>query len=339
VIRFIAGRTVSSVVTIFGASVIGFVLLRVLPGDPARLVAGRLASAQAVATMRRVLGLNLPLYRQYGWYVGDFFQGNWGFSYSVGQPVRTLIAARLPASLELGCYAFLIAFAAALVLALVSVRRPLADRAVRGLSFLGLGTPPFWLALLLLLLLSQWLHIFPGPEGRLSPNTAAPPAVTHFYTADALLAGQFGVFLDALRHLLLPAVTLAFADFAFLVRLLRANLFEVAREPFMAVVRSKGISRAAALRRHALPNAFLPTLTVGGLVLAELIAGSVLVETVFDWPGVGALVVQSIQRDDYAVVETFILLSAVVYVVVNLVVDILYGVIDPRVRLRPAVPG
>ncbi|HEY7145494.1 MAG TPA: ABC transporter permease [Streptosporangiaceae bacterium] len=337
-IRFIAGRAASSVVTIFGASVIGFVLLRVLPGDPARLVAGHLASAQAVATMRRVLGLNLPLYDQYGRYIGDFFQGNWGFSYSVGQPVRALIAARLPASLELGCYAFLLAFAAALLLALLSVRRRPADRAVRGLSFLGLGTPPFWLALLLLLLLSQWLHVFPGPEGRLSPNTAAPPALTHFYTVDALLAGRFGVFADAVRHLVLPTVTLAFADFAFLVRLLRASLFEVSREPFMAVVRSKGIGRPAALRRHALPNAFLPTLTVGGLVLAELIAGSVLVETVFDWPGVGALVVASIQREDYAVVETFILLSAVVYVVVNLIVDVLYGVIDPRVRLRSAVP-
>lgn len=334
--RYAVSKVGSALVTVLGACLIAFVLLRILPGDPVRLVVGRLATQAEVTATRRAMGLDQPVPVQFYRYISGFAGGDWGYSYTLGQPVRTLITTRLPASLELGCYAFVLAFIAALALALLSVRSRLADRVVRGLSFIGLGTPPFWLALLLLLLLSQHFHLFPGPEGRLSPGGPAPPTVTGFYTVDALLAGQWGTFGDAVHHLVLPAVTLGFADFAFMVRLLRTNLMEVSREPFISVARAKGLVRGLALRRHALPNAFLPTLTVGGLVLAELLAGSVLVETVFDWPGVGALVAQSIQRKDYAVVETFILLSAVAYVVVNLLVDLLYGVIDPRVRVRSA---
>jgi len=335
--RYILSKLTSSTITVLSATLVAFVLLRVLPGDPAQLVVGRLATPQELANTRRAMGLDLPLPVQFVDYIWDFVKGNWGYSYTVGKPVTTLIATRLPASLELGFYAFLLAFGAALALSLLSIRHPVVDRAVRGLAFLGLGTPPFWLALLLLLLFSEHFHLFPGPEGRLSPNVAPPPPVTHFYTIDALLAGQFGTFWNALWHLMLPALALGFADFSFMVRLLRTNLMEVSREPFIAVVRSKGLRRAEALRRHALPNAFLPTLTVSGLVLAELLAGSVLVETVFDWPGVGQLVAQSITRADYSVVEIFILLSAIAYVLVNLIIDILYGVIDPRVRLQSAV--
>jgi ABC-type dipeptide/oligopeptide/nickel transport system permease component len=335
--RYIISKVISSIITVLSALLIAFVLLRVLPGDPAELVVGRLATAQELANTRRAMGLDLPLPVQFVDYIWNFARGNWGYSYSVGQPVKTLIATRLPASLELGLYAFLLAFGAALVLSLLSIRLPIVDRAVRGLAFLGLGTPPFWLALLLLLLFSQHFHLFPGPEGRLSQNVPPPPPVTHFYTIDGLIAGDYRTFWNAAWHLLLPALTLGFADFAFLVRLLRTNLMEVSREPFIAVVRSKGLRRSQALRRHALPNAFLPTLTVGGLVLAELLSGSVLVETVFDWPGVGQLVEQSITREDYSVVEIFILLSAVAYVLINLIIDIMYGVIDPRVRLESVV--
>jgi peptide/nickel transport system permease protein len=151
-------------------------------------------------------------------------------------------------------------------------------------------------------------------------------------TVDALLARQWGTFKDAVAHLILPAVSLGLAAFAFLVRLLRASLLEVSREPFLVVVRSKGVSRWGAHTRHALPNAFLPTLTAAGLLFANLIAGSVLVEKVFNWPGIGALVADSILRQDFSVVEAFVMLSACVYVLINLAVDLLYGVIDPRVR-------
>ncbi len=332
-IRFVASRVLSSVATVFGASIVAFVVLRLLPGDPVRLIVGRLASQQSVDSMRQALGLNQPVPIQYLDYLSSFFRGDWGFSYTVGEPVTTLIVTRLPASIELGVAAFFLAFGCAVVLAPLSMRRGGIDAVVRGLSFLGLGVPVFWLALILLIVFSQQYHLLPGPEGRLSSETSPPPTLTGFYTVDALAAGRIETLGDAIQHLVLPAVCLAFAPFAFLVRLLRSNLLEVSREPFMLVVRSKGVSRWAALVRHALPNAFLPTLTAAGLILAELLVGSVLIETVFDWPGVGALVVQSIERKDYVVVQAFILMSAMAYVVINLIVDIAYGIIDPRVRL------
>jgi len=173
-------------------------------------------------------------------------------------------------------------------------------------------------------------------DGRLSPTATAPPQVTGFYTIDALLAGQWGTFWDAAMHLVLPAVTLGFILFAVLVRLLRANLLGVEREHFLLVVKSKGIARWPAFVRHAVPNAVLPTMTAAGLLLAELLTGSVLVERVFNWPGVGGLIVDSIQRKDYAVTQAFILLVALAYVIVNAVVDLLYILIDPRTRLPAA---
>src|SRR5262249_32674230 len=227
-------------VTLFGASVLAFLFVRVLPGDPVRLILGRLATPQAVAAQRHAMGLDQPLPAQYYHYISSFFRGDWGFAYTLGQPVTTVIGSRVPASLELALYAFTLAFVMSVTLALLVTyrRRRWADSLVRGVSFIGLGTPPFWLALPLLLVFTQHFHWLPGPEGRLSENVNPPPAVTHLYTVDALIAGQFGTFWDALRHLVLPAVTLAFASFAFLVRLLRANLLEVSREPFMTVVRA-----------------------------------------------------------------------------------------------------
>ena len=326
---------------IFGASILAFVFMRVLPGDPARLIAGPLASEEAIEAQRERLGLNDSLPVQYWNYITDFLQGDWGFSFGAGQPVTTQVGNRLQASIELGLYAFLLCFVFAVGLALFVTyrRRPLADGIVRGISFFGLGTPPFWFGLVLLIVFFEYLGWLPGPEGRLSPGTTPPPEVTRLYTIDALLAGELGTFWNAIEHLILPSVALALAPFAFLVRLLRASLLEVSREPFIVVVRSKGLGRWPAFSRHALPNAFLPTLTAAGLLLAQLLAGSVLVEKVFDWPGVGALVVDSILRQDFAVVQAFILLGAFAYVVVNLIVDILYGVIDPRVRVPSAAAG
>lgn len=334
-LRVVTSRLASAFVAVIGASLISFALLRLAAGNPARLVLGPFATPQQLNAFGRQLGLDQPLWVQYWRYLSAFVRGDWGYSFGNGQDVTTLMGNRLPASLELGLFAFVLALVLAVALALLATyrRRPIADGTVRALSWLGLGMPPFWLGLLLLLLFFQVLGWLPGPEGRLGVGTVPPPAVTHFYTVDALLAGQWSTFWDAYKHLLLPAVALGFAPFAFLVRLLRVNLLEVRQEPFLVVVRSKGIGRFETFARHALPNAFLPTLTAAGLILAQLVAGSLLVEKVFDWPGVGDLVVNAILRRDYAVVQTFILLSATVYVIVNAAVDVLYGVIDPRVRI------
>ena len=337
-IRVVASKLSGALFAIFGASVVAFLFMRVFPGNPARLIVGPLASNEAIVQQEKAMGLDKPLWVQYWRYIKGIFTGDWGFAYSAGEPVKHELVARLPASAELGLYAFIFAFVLAVVLALVATyrHRPLVDGAIRTVSFLGLGTPPFWFGLIVLLLFSQVWGIFPGPDGRLGPNTTPPPTYTHFYTIDALAAGQWGTAWDAFRHLMLPAITLGLAPFAFLVRLLRANLLDISRENFIVVVRSKGLGRWPAFSHHALPNAFLPTLTAGGLLLAQLLSGSVLVEKVFNWPGIGALIVDSILRQDFAVVQTFVLLSAVAYVAVNFAVDILYGVIDPRVRVPVA---
>jgi peptide/nickel transport system permease protein len=333
-VRFLGGRAVGGLISIFGASVVAFVFLRALPSRPGRLILGPLASDEAVRQLEHQLGLDDPLPLQYWHYITDFLRGDWGFSYTAGQPVREQIGARLPASLELGLWAFLFAFGFALLLALLTTyrRRPVIDAITRFVAFVGLGTPPFWLALVLLVLLSSSVHLLPGPEGRFTPDTVLPPKLTGMLTIDALLTGHLAAFWDAFKHILLPAICLGLGGFSFLVRLLRVNLTEVSREPFLLVARSKGLSRWRTYERHALPNAFLPTLTASGILLAQFVAGSVLVEKVFNWPGVGGLVVDSILRQDYSVVQTFILLSAFAYVAVNLVVDVLYGVLDPRTR-------
>jgi len=331
----IAKRIVGSIGAIFGATILAFVIMRALPGNPARLIVGPLATPQAVASVHREIGLDKPVFTQYWLYISHFFEGNWGYSYADGKSVSSLIGERLGATIELALFSFSITMLCAVVFALLVTyrHRPLADRILRGVAYLGFGTPPFFVALILLIVFFKSLHILPGPEGRLGLQETPPPTVTHLYTVDALIAGQFGTFFSALEHLILPAIALGLSSFSFIVRLLRANLLEISREPFLTVARGKGLRRWTAFRRHALPNAFLPTLTVGGLVLGEFLAGSVLVERVFNWPGIGSLVFDAIVKQDYAVVQTFILLAAVMFVLVNLIVDLLYAVIDPRVRI------
>jgi ABC-type dipeptide/oligopeptide/nickel transport system permease component len=336
--RVIAYRILGSIAAIIGASLLAFLIMRVLPGDPARQILGPLATPTAIAEVNHELGLDEPIFTQYIHYITDFFRGDWGYSYALNSSVKSLFVDRFPATIELALFSFLITMTAAVGLALLSTyrHRPVTDMLVRGASYIGFGTPPFFLALLLLIIFFKTFHVLPGPEGRLPVGATPPPTVTHLYSVDALLAGQFNTFWESFQHLLLPAIALGIGSFSFIVRLLRANLLEVSREPFLLVARGKGLPRWTAFRRHALPNAFLPTLTSAGLVLGEFLAGSVLVERVFDWPGIGSLVFEAIVKQDFAIVQAFILLSAVIFVLVNLLVDILYAVIDPRVRI-PAV--
>jgi len=334
-VRVIGLRLLGSIGAVFGATLLAFLIMRVLPGNPGRLILGPLATQGAVDALNHQLGLDQPLYVQYWRFISDFFQGNWGYSYSEGESVKTLIFERAPATIELALFSFTLTMVASVGLALLSTyrHRPTTDRLVRASSYIGFGTPPFFLALLLLIVFFSSLHLLPGPEGRLSVRAVAPPEVTGLYTVDSLLAGQLGTFWESFKHLLLPGIALGISSYAFLVRLLRANLLEVSREPFLTVARGKGMRRWSAFRHHALPNAFLPTLTAGGLVLGEFLAGSVLIERIFDWPGIGSLVFEAIIKQDYAIVQTFILLAAVMFVLVNLIVDLLYAVIDPRVRI------
>ncbi len=333
-VHSILSRLSGSLAAIIGASAIAFLFLRVLPGNPARLIVGPLASEETLHAQMERMGLHEPIYVQYWRYMRDFVTGDWGFSYGAGQPVLVQFQLRFPASIELGIYAFIFAFLAAVVLALLATyrHRPVMDATVRMLSIFGMGMPPFWLALILLVVFHEALGMFPGPGAQLSRALTPPPEVTRLLTIDALIAGELRTFANAFQHLVLPAIALGMLPFGYLVRLLRANLLDVRNEPFILVVRSKGIGYWAATVRHALPNAFLPTLTASGMIFAQLLGGSVLVEKVFNWPGIGSLVVDSILRKDFAVVQAFIIVSAVLYVFINGLVDLLYGIIDPRVR-------
>jgi ABC-type dipeptide/oligopeptide/nickel transport system permease component len=327
-----------SAAAVFGASIFAFFFLRIVPSNPARLFLGEFASQAAVDNLNKSLGLDKPIWVQYWDYIQKFFTGDWGFSYSTGESVRTLMGQRLPATIELGLYAFAFAFFGALILAVLATyrRSRLIDRVVRGIASFGLGTPPFFLGLLLLILVSKQAGLLPGPEGRLGLATQQPPpTITHLYTIDALLTGHWATFVDALAHIVLPAITLGLSPLAYLTRLLRAHLLDVYREPFILMARAKCQRRWTAFVRHAIPNAFLPMLTASGLVAGHVIAGSVLVEHVFNWPGVGSLVVDGILRADFAPVQAFVFLSALVYVCANFAVDITSGFVDPRVRVRP----
>lgn len=330
--KVLLSRLTAALIAVLGASIVSFVLLRALPSDPARLIAGPLASEAAIQEQYRRLGLDRPLFEQYTRYIADFVQGDWGFSYVAGTSVRQLFSQRLAATVELSLIAFLMAGIAAVLLGLAATFfRGKFDGVVRVIATIAMGTPPFWFGFLGLLLFFELMGWAPGPVGRLG-NTPAPSPVTGLFTVDALLAGQWSTFVEAWRHLLLPAAALALAPFGYLVRLLRANILDVSRAQFVTVARSKGISRWRAHSKHITPNAALPTLTASGLILAQLLGGSVLIEKVFNWPGLGTLVVDAILRQDYAIVQAFILLSALVYVAVSLVVDVFYGVLDPRQR-------
>ncbi|MBF0817169.1 ABC transporter permease [Microbacterium paludicola] len=324
-----------ALLTLVLASVLSFVILRMLPGDPARLIVGPLASDAAVEAMRVQLGVEQPIFQQYASYIGGFLTGQWGFSYSNGADVATVISMRLPATLELAIFAFVFAVAGALVVAtLATYLRSWAAGLSKTLALVGLGTPPFWLALVLILVFAVNAGVLPGPEGRLSRWLAPPPFVTGLYTIDALLAGDLVVLSDALAHLVLPAIALGAVPWAFLVRLLTANQLDVMSASFVVVVRSKGKSRWSAHTRHVVHNALLPTITSGGVILATLITSSVLIEQTFDWPGIGRVLVEGIQRQDFGIVQVFILLSAFIYVGANLVTDFILELVDPRLRVQ-----
>lgn len=336
-LKDISRRLLGMLETLVLASIVCFAVLRVLPGDPARLIVGPLAGDSALKAVREQLGIDKPIYVQYVDYVRGFVAGEWGYSYSNGATVSAVLGSRLPATIELATYAFIFALVFAIIVAtLATYYKGFARAFAKGVSLVGLGTPPFWLALILLLVFSIGLGVLPGPSGRLSSFLQPPAQITGFYTVDALLTGNFVVFSDAFAHLIAPAISLAVVPWAFLTRLLTANIVDSASAPYSIVVRSKGVSSWKTHTRHVLHNSLLPTISSSGVIFATLITGSVLIEQMFDWPGIGQVLVEGIQRQDFAVVQTFILLSAVIYVVANLVVDLVAEFADPRLRLQNA---
>ena len=334
--RRYASRAVGlSGISIFGASVLSFVITRVVPGDPARQALGPFATPEQIQRFRAENDLDHTLFYQYVTFVWKFVQGDWGFSYSAGAPVRDLFAQALPATIELAISAFLFAMVTALLLAVWSTykRRAWVDRLVNGVAYFGLGAPPFWVALLVLLVFSQALPVLPGVEGQIGADYVVPRH-TGFVIVDTLISGNVSSMWSAFTHLVLPTFALGIGMVGYLLRVMRASLIEVSQEPYILSAQAKGLSRWTAFTRHALHNSLLPVLTASGMVLGQLLAGSVLVEAAFQWPGVGNLVALSIGQQDYHVVDVYVLISAAAFVLIILLVDLLQPLIDPRILAK-----
>jgi len=335
-VRLIARRLLMAVPSLIGVLIVTFVLTRALPGDPAAYFAGPAASREAVEEVRRNLGLDKSWPEQFWRYLQDLATGNLGNSISTGQPVVTEIATSLPASLELTLFALLVSIVIAIPFGILAATRPNSwiDHVFRVVTTAGVSLPAFFTGLLLIYVLYYLLGLAPAPLGRLDIFYSPPPTLTGLYLIDSLLAGEIGTFRAALAQLLLPAATLAIFTLAPLARMTRAAMIEVLSSEFIRTARAGGLSAPKILFAYGFRNAMLPVVTTLGMVFSFLLGANVLVEKVFAWPGIGSFAIEALVASDYAPIQGFVLTMAILYVALNLTIDILYGLIDPRVGLE-----
>ena len=333
-IRTILLRLLSALPSLAGVVVITFLLTRALPGDPAAFFAGMAATPEAVEQVREKLGLNRSLPEQFVRYLRDLARGDLGQSLSTGQPVLQEIATRLPASLELTLAALLLACAIALPLGVLAATRPGSwiDHGCRLITTAGVSLPTFFTGLLLAYVFYFKLGWAPAPLGRLDPVYSPPATVTGAYLIDSLLARDGEVFVAALRQLVLPTFTMALFVLAPLARMTRASMLGVLSADFVRTARASGLTRTTVLWTYAFRNALLPIVTTLGMVFSFLLGSNVLVEKVFAWPGIGSFAVEALIASDFAPVQGFVLTMAILYVLLNLGIDLLNRAIDPRAR-------
>jgi peptide/nickel transport system permease protein len=307
-----------------------------LPGDPAAYFAGPAAGKEAIEQIRVKLGLDKPLIVQFGRYVADLAHGNLGNSLSTGQPVVTEIRNRLPASAELTLFGLILSIAIALPLGILGAVRQgtWIDHTCRVVATAGVSLPVFFTGLLLAYVFYFLLGWAPAPLGRLDAFATAPPQITGFYLIDSLVTGKFETFRSALAQLMLPGITLAIFSLAPITRMTRASMLSVLASDFVRTARASGLDTRTVIITYAFRNAMLPVVTTLGMVFSFLLGANVLVEKVFAWPGIGSYAVEALITSDFAPVQGFVLTMAILYVVLNLIIDLLYGVIDPRVRLE-----
>jgi peptide/nickel transport system permease protein len=334
--RLAARRLVLAVPGLLGVVVVTFLLNRALPGDPAAYFAGPAATPQAIAEIRQRLGLDRSLAEQFVYYVGDLARGDLGTSLTTGQPVARDLAVRLPASLELTACGLLVAVAVALPLGILSATRPggWVDHLARVTTTAGVSLPIFFTGLLLVYVFYYLLGWAPAPLGRLDAFASPPPSLTGFWLVDALLGGDPALAWDVARQLVLPAATLGLFAMAPIARMTRAAMLGVLASDFVRTARAAGLAPRTVLFTYALRNALLPVVTLLGMIFSFLLGANVLVEKVFAWPGIGSYALEALIASDYAPVQGFVLTMASLYVLLNLLIDLLYGFIDPRVRLE-----
>jgi peptide/nickel transport system permease protein len=332
----IGRRLLTVVPTIIGVIIVTFMLTRVLPGDPAIYFAGPAATPQSIAEIRKTLGLDRPLPVQFVHYVDDLAHGDLGNSLSTGQSVVTEIASRLPASAELTLFALVISMAVAIPLGILAAVRQGSwiDHICRIVATAGVSLPVFFTGLLLVYVFYFLLGWAPAPIGRLDVFYTPPTDYTGFYLIDGLLDLDIDTIWAALKQLILPALTLGIFALAPIARMTRASMLALLTSDFVRTARASGLSNRTVIITYAFRNAMLPVITTLGMVFSFLLGANVLVEKVFAWPGIGSYAVEALIASDFAPVQGFVLTMAILYVVLNLAIDMLYGVIDPRVRLE-----
>jgi len=329
-------RLATVIPTLIGVIVVTFLLTRVLPGDPAVYFAGPAATPQSIAEIRKSLGLDRPLPDQFLRYVNDLAHGNFGNSLSTGRPVAAEISSRLPASAELTLMGLFLAIAIAVPLGIFAAVKQgsLIDHLCRVIATAGVSLPVFFTGLLLVYVFYFRLGWSPAPLGRLDAFATSPPDITGLYLIDSLITGNFETFRATFAQLILPAVTLAVFSLAPITRMTRASMLAVLASEFIRTARASGLNRRTVILTYAFRNAMLPVVTTLGMVFSFLLGANVLVEKVFAWPGIGSYAVEALLQSDFAPVQGFVLTMAVLYVALNLIIDMLYGVIDPRVRVE-----
>ncbi len=335
-LKMILKRLVGAIPNVIGVVIVTFLLTRALPGDPAAFFAGPAATREAVEQVRKSLGLDRSLTVQFGYYVRDLAQGNLGNSLTTGQPVVKEIVSRLPASLELTLAGLLFAAVVAIPLGVLAATRPGSwiDHACRIITTAGVSLPTFFTGLFLAYIFYYLAGIAPSPIGRLDPTFSPPANVTGFYLIDSLIERDLELFWAALKQVFLPAITLGLFVMAPLARMTRASMLGVLSSDFVRTARASGLSPMKVLYAYAFRNALLPIVTTLGMVFSFLLGSNVLVEKVFAWPGIGSYALEALVASDYAPVQGFVLAMASLYVLLNLVIDVLYGVIDPRVQME-----
>jgi ABC-type dipeptide/oligopeptide/nickel transport system permease component len=335
-VTLISKRMMLVIPNLIGVIIITFLLTRALPGDPAAYFAGPAADKQAIEQIRVKLGLDKPLVIQFGSYVADLGHLNLGTSLTTGQPVLTELKNRLPASAELTLFGLILSMAIAVPLGILAAVKQGSwiDHTCRVVATAGVSLPVFFTGLLLVYVFYFLLGWSPAPLGRLDVFFSPPPQITGFYLIDSLLNRDLATFRAALSQLLLPGLTLCVFSLAPIARMTRASMLAVLASDFVRTARASGLDSRTVILTYAFRNAMLPVVTTLGMVFSFLLGANVLVEKVFAWPGIGSYAVEALISSDFAPVQGFVLTMAILYVVLNLIIDVLYGVIDPRVRLE-----
>jgi peptide/nickel transport system permease protein len=307
-------------------------MVRAIPGDPAQIMLGQQATQEQVQQVRESMGLEKPIFVQYGLFLKDAFRGDLGDSTLTGRPVTTELLVRFPATLELTAFAMLIAILVGVPVGVISAVRQysMLDKTTSVLALTGISMPIFWLAMILVVIFGVNLELLPFP-GRLGPTTAIT-SITGLVLVDSLLTFNFAGFWDGLLHLIMPALALGTIPMAVIMRMTRSSMLEVMNEDYVRTARAKGVAPWRVVFKHALRNAMLPTITVIGLQVGLLMGGAIITETIFSWPGIGLYAYQSVGSRDYPSIQGVVLYGALLFVLINLLVDVLYAVLDPRVR-------